>query len=143
MGIAADAGDAEAVRAAVNGTGGRLRPSGHPGEQRRGGPSGPIEQLTVDEFDRSVAVNIRFVSVATQEALRHMGDGGRITSIGSVLAERRPFPNGTPYSLTKAVIGGFTRAPGWEPGPRAIAGNNVSPARSTPAATQPTVTSPR
>ncbi|MDX3833260.1 hypothetical protein [Streptomyces europaeiscabiei] len=73
VGIAADAGGAEAVRAAVNGTGGGLRPSGHPGEQRRDGPSGPIDQLTVDDFDRSVPVNIRSVFVAAQEALRQMG----------------------------------------------------------------------
>ncbi|MFM9454497.1 hypothetical protein [Streptomyces europaeiscabiei] len=37
------------------------------------------------------------------------------------------FPNGTPCSLTKAVIGGFTRAPVWELGPRAITVNNVQP----------------
>ncbi|MEV0227716.1 3-oxoacyl-ACP reductase family protein [Streptomyces sp. NPDC050704] len=125
--IAADAADAEAVRSAVNGaveTFGRLDILVN---NAGGGHFGPIEQLTVDDFDQSVAVNVRSVFVATQEALRHMGDGGRIISIGSVFAERMPIPYGTPYALTKAAIGGFTRALARELGPRAITVNTVQP----------------
>ncbi|WP_371583756.1 3-oxoacyl-ACP reductase family protein [Streptomyces sp. NBC_01314] len=125
--IAADAADAEAVRASVNGTVETFGRLDILVNNAGGGPFGPFEQLTVDDFDRSVAVNIRSVFVATQAALRHLGDGGRIISIGSVFAERMPVPNGTPYSLTKAAIGGFTRALARELGPRAITVNNVQP----------------
>ncbi|PAZ13628.1 oxidoreductase [Streptomyces sp. SA15] len=125
--IAADAGDAVAVRAAVNGTVEAFGRLDILVNNAGGGPFGPFEQLTVDDFDRSVAVNMRSVFVATQEALRHMGDGGRIISIGSVFAERMPIPNGTTYSLTKAAIGGFTRALARELGPRAITVNNIQP----------------
>jgi NAD(P)-dependent dehydrogenase (short-subunit alcohol dehydrogenase family) len=79
--IAADAADAEAVRAAVNGTVEAFGRLDILVNNAGGGSFGPVEQLTVDDFDRSVAVNMRSVFVATQEALRHMGDGGRIISI--------------------------------------------------------------
>ncbi|MGP4047738.1 SDR family oxidoreductase [Streptomyces sp. 2A115] len=123
--IAADAADAEAVRTAVNGTVeafGRLDILVTPAA----GPFGPFEQLTVDDFDQSVSGEHALGVRATQEALRHMGDGGRIVSIGSVFAERMPIPNGTTYSLTKAAIGGFTRALARELGPRAMV-NNIQP----------------
>jgi 3-oxoacyl-[acyl-carrier protein] reductase len=125
--LAADSGDAEAVRATVTGT---LEAFGRLDilvNNAGGAHIAPIEELTVDDFDRDVAVNVRSVWVATREALRHMGDGGRIISIGSVFAERIPIPNGTTYSLTKAAIGGFTRALARELGPRAITVNNIQP----------------
>ena len=51
----------------------------------------PLDQFSLDDFDRMVAVNVRGVFVATQEAARHMGEGGRIITIGSVNADRMPF----------------------------------------------------
>lgn len=48
----------------------------------------PLDQFSLEEFDRSVAVNVRAVFVATQEAARHMREGGRIITIGSVNADR-------------------------------------------------------
>lgn len=35
----------------------------------------PIDQFSIEKFDRLVAVNIKGVFVATQEAVRHMGEG--------------------------------------------------------------------
>jgi 3-oxoacyl-[acyl-carrier protein] reductase len=67
------------------------------------------------------------VFVASQEALRHLGDGGRIISIGSVFADRMPIPHGTTYALTKAAIGGFTRALARELGSRAVTVNTIQP----------------
>ncbi|MEU0196143.1 3-oxoacyl-ACP reductase family protein [Streptomyces afghaniensis] len=125
--LAADSGDAEAVRATVTGTVETFGRLDILVNNAGGADIAPIEELTVDDFDRAVAVNVRSVWVATREALRHMGDGGRIISIGSVFAERMPIPNGTTYSLTKAAIGGFTRALARELGPRAITVNNIQP----------------
>jgi len=125
--LAADSGDAEAVRATVTGT---VEAFGRLDILVNNAGSAnltSIDELTVDDFDRDVAVNVRSVWVATREALRHMGDGGRIISIGSVFAERMPIPNGTTYSLTKAAVGGFTRALARELGPRAITVNNIQP----------------
>ncbi|MFD6663181.1 SDR family NAD(P)-dependent oxidoreductase [Micromonospora chalcea] len=39
---------------------------------------GPLEQLSLDEFEQTVAVNVRAPFVASQAAVRHMPAGGRI-----------------------------------------------------------------
>ncbi len=48
----------------------------------------PFEETTLDEMDQVVAINIRGVFVATQAALKHLPDGGRIITIGSCVGER-------------------------------------------------------
>lgn len=57
---------------------------------------GPIEGLGAAEIDRTLAVNVRAPFVASQAAARHMGEGGRIVSIGSNVAERAVFPGLAP-----------------------------------------------
>jgi len=42
-----------------------------------------FEEATLEEMDRVIDINIRGVFVATQAALKHMRDGGRIIMIGS------------------------------------------------------------
>src|SRR5262249_23888745 len=86
-----------------------------------------IDQFSADEFDRLVAVNIKGVFAATQEAVRHMGDGGRIIMIGSVNSDLVPFAGGSVYALTKVAIAGFTRGLARDLGPRGITVNNVQP----------------
>jgi len=55
----------------------------------------PFDQFSLADFDRMVAVNIRGVFAASQHASRHMSDGGRIITIGSVNADRMPFAGGS------------------------------------------------
>ena len=55
---------------------------------------GPIADFTLEDFDRTVAINVRAVFVASRAAARHMRDGGRIINIGSTNAERMPFAGG-------------------------------------------------
>jgi len=86
-----------------------------------------IDKFSADEFDRLVAVNIKGVFAATQEAVRHMGDGGRIIMIGSVNSDLVPFAGGSVYALTKGAIAGFTRGLARDLGPRGITVNNVQP----------------
>lgn len=62
----------------------------------------PIDQFSSDDFDRLVAVHIKGVFVATQEAVRHMGKGARIIMIGSVNSDLVPFVGGSIYALTNA-----------------------------------------
>src|SRR5712691_10806299 len=64
----------------------------------------PLDDFSLDDFDRMVAVNVRGVFAAIQAASRHMGDGGRIITIGSVNADRMPFPGGSVYAMTKAAV---------------------------------------
>ena len=87
----------------------------------------PLDQYDLDDFDRMMAVNVRGVFVATQEAARHMGEGGRIITIGSVNADRMPFEGGGVYAMTKAAVAGLTRGLARDLGPRGITVNNVQP----------------
>ncbi|QKQ77734.1 3-oxoacyl-ACP reductase family protein [Nostoc sp. TCL240-02] len=87
----------------------------------------PIDQFSMDDFDRLIAVNIKGVFVATQEAIRHMGEGGRIVMIGSVNSDIMPFAGGSVYALTKGAIASFTRGLARDLGPRGITVNNIQP----------------
>ncbi|MGL6000063.1 MAG: 3-oxoacyl-ACP reductase family protein [Pseudomonas proteolytica] len=88
---------------------------------------GPLEDFKLEDFDRTLAVNIRSVFIATQEAARHMGEGGRIINIGSTNAERMPFAGGGPYAMSKSALVGLTKGLARDLGPRGITINNVQP----------------
>ncbi|MEH1124314.1 SDR family NAD(P)-dependent oxidoreductase [Micromonospora sp. CPCC 206061] len=88
---------------------------------------GALEQLSMEEFERTVAVNIRAPFVACQTAVRHMPAGGRIVNIGSNVAERAVFPGFSLYAMSKTALIGLTKALGRELGPRAITVNLVNP----------------
>ncbi|MFN6514343.1 MAG: 3-oxoacyl-ACP reductase family protein [Nostoc sp. CreGUA01] len=87
----------------------------------------PIDQFSLEEFDRLVAINIKGVFVATQEAVRHMGEGGRIINIGSINSDLVPFAGGSVYALTKGAIASFTRGLARDLGSRGITVNNIQP----------------
>ena len=87
----------------------------------------PLEQFSLEDFDRMVAVNVRAAFVATQAAAPHMAAGGRVIMIGSVNADRMPFAGGAVYAMTKAAIAGLTRGLARDLGPREITVNAVQP----------------
>jgi 3-oxoacyl-[acyl-carrier protein] reductase len=70
---------------------------------------GPIAEFPADEFEKALSVNVHSVFTAIQEALRHIPDGGRIITIGSVNSERMPFPGKAVYALTKGAVSSFTK----------------------------------
>jgi 3-oxoacyl-[acyl-carrier protein] reductase len=127
LAIRADSADAEQVRSAVNETVRGLGGIDVLVSNAGIAAFAPIDQLTLEDFDRSVAVNVRAVFVAVQEALRHMREGGRIITIGSVNADRMPFVGGSVYAMTKAAVAGLTRGLARDLGPRRITVNNVQP----------------
>lgn len=87
----------------------------------------PFEESTLEEMDRVIDINFRGVMVATQAALKHMPDGGRIISIGSCVGERNFTPGLTPYAATKGAVKMFTQGLAREVGLRGITVNNVQP----------------
>ncbi|MGW3788530.1 SDR family NAD(P)-dependent oxidoreductase [Micromonospora chokoriensis] len=88
---------------------------------------GPLEQLSLEEFEQTVAVNVRAPFVAAQAAVRHMRAGGRVITIGSNAAERAVFPGFALYAMSKTALIGLTKALGRELGGRAITVNLVNP----------------
>src|SRR5580658_6772787 len=87
----------------------------------------PFEEATLEEMDRVLDINIRGVFVATQAALKHMNDGGRIIMIGSSVGERVLVPGLVPYSATKGAVKIFSQSLSREVGSRGITVNNVQP----------------
>lgn len=87
----------------------------------------PLEQFTLDDFDRTVAVNIRSVFVASQAAAGHMTEAGRIINIGSTNAQRMPFVGGAAYAMSKSALVGLVKGLARDLGPRGITVNNVAP----------------
>jgi 3-oxoacyl-[acyl-carrier protein] reductase len=89
--------------------------------------SSNLERMTLDDIDETLAVNVRAVVVASQAAAQHMGDGGRIISIGSSLAERVQDPGLSLYALSKAALIGWTKGLARDLGPRGITVNLIHP----------------
>ncbi len=87
----------------------------------------PLDAFSLEDFDRTLAVNVRGVFVATQAAVKHMADGGRVINIGSCNAERMPFPGGAVYAMSKAALVGLVKGLARDLGPRGITVNNVQP----------------
>jgi 3-oxoacyl-[acyl-carrier protein] reductase len=88
---------------------------------------GPIADFPADQFEKALLVNVHSVFTAIQESLKHMPDGGRIITIGSVNSERMPFQGGSVYALTKGAIASFTKGLARDLGERNITVNNIQP----------------
>ena len=127
LAIKADSADAEAIRSAVTRT-----------VESFGGVDilvnnagvlaiGPLEEFSLEDFDRTLDINVRSVFVASQAAAKHMGDGGRIINIGSTNADRMPFAGGGVYAMSKSALVGLTKGLARDLGPRGITINNVQP----------------
>jgi 3-oxoacyl-[acyl-carrier protein] reductase len=72
------------------------------------------------------------VVIASQAAVRHLPQGGRIISIGSCLAERVATPGISLYALSKSALIGWTKGLARDLGPRGITVNVVHPGPPTP-----------
>ena len=78
-------------------------------------------------LDRQDAVNVHGVIAAIRAASKLMGDGGRIVTVGSMLAERGTFPGLADYVATKAAVVGYTKGAARDLGPRGITVNVLQP----------------
>jgi NAD(P)-dependent dehydrogenase (short-subunit alcohol dehydrogenase family) len=78
-----------------------------------GTPAIPIEDLTFEQWQAIVGVNLTGAFLCTQEAVRLMKaqtpQGGRIINNGSISADR-PRPHSAPYTATKHAITGLTKS---------------------------------
>jgi len=92
-----------------------------------GGWFEPFTETPDDHIESTINLNIRGTIYATQEALKHLPDGGRIITIGSVTAESIPFPGGSIYGMSKAALVAFTKGLARDLGSRGITANIVQP----------------
>lgn len=87
----------------------------------------PIAELTLADFENTIAVNVRAPFVASKAAAERMADGGRIVTIGSNLAGHVPWPGISLYALSKAAMVGLTKGLARDLGARQITVNVVHP----------------
>ncbi|MDB5434254.1 MAG: dehydrogenase, short-chain alcohol dehydrogenase like protein [Phenylobacterium sp.] len=125
--LRADSADPQAVRGAVDATVARfgrldilVNNAGLIGMRGAAG-------YDMGDFDRLYAVNVRAPFAATEAAATHLGDGGRVIMIGSVVADRIGVGGGAIYAATKAAIAGMTRGLARDFGPKGVTVNNVQP----------------
>jgi len=127
LAVQADSADPVAVTAAVDRVTGELGRLDILVNNAGRFPVAPLEEVTMEEFEQTVAVNIRAPFVAAQAAVTRMRAGGRIINIGSMMGDRAVFPGFSLYAMSKTALTGLTKALGRELGPRAITVNLVNP----------------
>jgi 3-oxoacyl-[acyl-carrier protein] reductase len=125
--IQADATDARAVSAAVERTAATFGQLDILVNNAGTAIPKPFEEATLEEMDRVIDLNLRGVFVATQAALKHMRDGGRIITIGSCVGERMMTPGLVAYAATKGAVKMFVQGLSREVGSRGITVNNIQP----------------
>ena len=86
----------------------------------------PISAMSLEDFDRTFAINTRGTFLCVREAAPRLRDNGRIVSI-STGATFTSGPNSGVYCCSKAALEQFTRALAKELGARGITANTVSP----------------
>lgn len=87
----------------------------------------PLEKVTVDVFDRVMAVNLRAPLLLTQALARLFPEeGGTVVNISSIHADYA-FPNAIPYACSKAGLVALTRNLALELAPRRIRVNAICP----------------
>jgi NAD(P)-dependent dehydrogenase (short-subunit alcohol dehydrogenase family) len=88
--------------------------------------AGLTAKATEADFDRVFSTNVKGPFFFTQHAIPRLRDGGRVINVSSGLS-RRPMPEYTAYSMTKAAIDTFTLALAAELGRRGITVNTLAP----------------
>ena len=125
--IQADSADVNAIQTAVAQTVGQLGGLDILVNNAGIARGGPLEEMSIEDIDALINVNIRGVVIATQAAIPHLGEGGRIITIGSCLANRVALPGIAVYSMTKSALNSLTRGLARDLGPRGITVNLVHP----------------
>jgi len=94
---------------------------------------GPLDQLSVESWDKVMAANLRGPFLCTRAALRIMKPqrSGRILNIASISAQR-PRMNSAPYSTSKFGLWGLTNATALEGRAFGIAASCLHPGNVMP-----------
>ena len=86
----------------------------------------PLEAITEESFHRHFNINVLGLLLVTQAAAKHLGEGGSIINIGSLIA-RNPMPGGAVYGATKGAVDVITGTLAKELGGRKIRVNSLNP----------------
>jgi NAD(P)-dependent dehydrogenase (short-subunit alcohol dehydrogenase family) len=127
LAIQADSADRDAVKQSVADTVGSLGGLDILVNSAGIARVGAFVNMTAEDIDALLNINVRAAVFASQAAIPHLGSGGRIITIGSNVAERVPVAGLTMYSMTKSALLAFTRGLARELGPQDITVNVIQP----------------
>jgi NAD(P)-dependent dehydrogenase (short-subunit alcohol dehydrogenase family) len=85
-----------------------------------------LDEVSDDEWDHTVAVNLSAMFTLTKDAIPHMPPGGSIINSSSVNSDM-PSPDLAPYAMTKAGIANFTASLAQMYADKGIRANSVAP----------------
>ena len=86
----------------------------------------PLGQITEEQFHRIFNINVLGTLLTTQAASEHLGEGGSVINIGSVVSSLTP-PDSAVYTGTKGAIDAITGVLAKELAPRKIRVNSINP----------------
>jgi 3-oxoacyl-[acyl-carrier protein] reductase len=87
---------------------------------------GAIEAITPEHFHKQFDTNVLGLLLVTQAAVKHLGKGGSIINIGSLVSRITP-PASAVYSATKGAVDVITGVLSLELGPKGIRVNSLNP----------------
>jgi 3-oxoacyl-[acyl-carrier protein] reductase len=87
---------------------------------------GALEAITPEHFHRQFDVNVLGLLLVTQAAAKHLGKGGSIINIGSLVSRITPAGSSV-YSATKGAVDVITGVLSLELGPKGIRVNALNP----------------
>lgn len=92
------------------------------------GPTANIEDVSLEEWDQTLSVNLRGAFLCTREVIAEMKDRGygRVINISST-SGKRPVPMRSPYTSSKSGLLGLTRTIAAEGGPHGVTANAICP----------------
>jgi NAD(P)-dependent dehydrogenase (short-subunit alcohol dehydrogenase family) len=92
------------------------------------GPTARLVDVTPEEWNETVAVNLTGVFLACKAALPYLerAGHGKIVNIGSVTG-KQPLLNRSPYAAAKLAVVGLTRTLALEVAPQGVSVNVISP----------------
>jgi 3-oxoacyl-[acyl-carrier protein] reductase len=86
----------------------------------------PLEAVTEESFHKMFNINVLGALLATQAAVKHIGEGGSIINIGSGVSRLTPAYSAV-YTGTKGALDAITGVLARELGPKKIRVNTINP----------------
>ena len=86
----------------------------------------PIEKVSLEEWEKTINVDLKGVFLCSREALKHMKSGASIINISSI-AGIMGFEYSAAYCAAKGGVRAFTKALATEVGPKGIRVNSIHP----------------
>ncbi|MEF8778863.1 MAG: SDR family oxidoreductase, partial [Natronomonas sp.] len=92
------------------------------------GPTAPVEDVTVEEWQHTMNVNVMGMFLMTKYAAEHLreSDQPSVVNISSI-SGKRPLENRTPYTASKMAVIGLTRTLAFELGDDGVTVNAICP----------------